>query len=277
MRAQVLRVVRIAVLGALLTTMGATWAWGAERESTLENIQKSGVFHAGVRNDYPPYGTIDSTGKPVGFGPDLARAIAEKLKARVEFVPVTSKTRIPLLLNGSIDADIGPTTRTKEREEVIDFSIVYVWDEGTLLVRKGESRDPRAYGPPKTVATTQGSLFVDLFKEVVPNAQFRLFQEYPDAAVALLNKQVDAVIINKYPAASFAKKFPGLVVGETFFRDPIGIGVRQNDSKWRNFINWTLQEFWLAGRYQKMFEANFGYPPDFPLWSPYRLQPGIGK
>lgn len=249
----------------------------AQAQSTFDKVKKSGKLLAGVRFDYPPIGYLDAQGKNAGFGPDIARALALKMGVQVEFVQTTSKTRIPLLQNGMIDAEIGPTTTTVKREEVIDFTIVYYWDSGTILVLKSASLNPKDYGPPKNVATTQGSYFIELFKTEVPmpNASFKLFQEYPDAVMALLNKKVDAVVLNRFAAGSFAKKYKELAVGEDFFKDPIAIGVRQNDSKWRNWLNWSLQELWRDGVYQKLYEANFGFPPNFKLWSEYGLQPGI--
>ena len=74
---------------------------------TLSKVKAAGAMLAGVRNDFPPIGSIDTGGKPVGFGPDLAEAFAKKLGVKTEFVPTTSRTRIPLLQNGSIDCEIG--------------------------------------------------------------------------------------------------------------------------------------------------------------------------
>jgi polar amino acid transport system substrate-binding protein len=68
-----------------------------------------------------------------------------------------------------------------------------------------------------------------------------------------------------------------LAVGESFFDDPQAVMIRQNDSKWRNYLNWTIQELWKEGEYQKAYERNFGYPPSFTLWSASGLQPGIGE
>src|SRR5690606_24861952 len=101
----------------------------ANAEGTLDKIKRTGKFLAGVRYDYPPVGSVDRDGKNIGFGVDIAKAFAEKLGVEPTFVQTTSRNRIPLLQSGGIDADIGPTTPTKERDEVVDFSIVYYWDE----------------------------------------------------------------------------------------------------------------------------------------------------
>jgi polar amino acid transport system substrate-binding protein len=245
-------------------------------QGTLDKVRSSGRFLAGVRFDFPPVGTVDSSGNPVGFGPDLAKLFADKLKVRVQYVQVTSRNRFVLLQNGGIDADIGPTTPTVQREEVVDFSIPYVWDSVSLVVRRDASKNVRDYAPPRRIATTQGSLIVDYVKAEVPNAQFTLFQEYPDAVAALLSGRVDAVAANTFASTAFVNRSPTLELGTPFFHDPFAISLRENDSKWRDFVNVTLQELWHQGTYQTLYERHFGAPPQFRMWSEFRLQPGIG-
>lgn len=242
---------------------------------TLAKVRAAGKVLVGIRNDFPPVGSIDVAGKPVGFGPDLGEVLAKKLDVKTEFVPVTSRTRIPLLQNGSIDLEIGITTPTVEREKTVDFSIPYVWDAGALLIRQGSSKRVKDYGPPKKVACTQGSYNIQLVKEQVPDAVIEIFQEYPDAVLALKNNKVDAVGINKASAVAFTKPGSGLEMSEEYVKDPWSIMVRQNDSNWRTWINHTLQEVWKEGTYKTLFEKHFGEPPQFYMYSPYMLQPGV--
>lgn len=265
------------IVGALLALLAGalSTAGPASAESTLEKIKRAGKFQAGVRLDYPPVGSVDRDGKNIGFGVDIAKALAQKLGVEPIFVQTTSRNRIPLLQSGGIDAEIGPTTPTKERDEVVDFTIVYYWDEAVILSRKGESTNPKDFGPPKKMATTQGSYFSDYFRRLFANAEYTTFQEYSEAAIALQQSKVDGVLINRFAATEYVKRFPTLQYTTSYVRDPIAIGVREDDSKWRDFINFTLQELWASGKYQEIFQAHFGYAPDFQLWSPYGLQPGI--
>jgi len=249
----------------------------ARSEGTLDKIKRTGVFLAGVRFDFPPVGTIDLAGKPVGFGPDLAKAIADKLGASVTYVQVNSQNRIALLQNGQIDAELGITTPTKRREEVVDFTIPYVWDATTLLIHRGDDPNPLAYGPPKRVAATQGGITADVFKRIVPDAIFVLFQEYPDAFTALRNHKVDAVVLNKAATGLATGSDHQLAVSSDIEIDPWAIMVREDDSKWRKYLDWTLQEMWANGEYQTLYTKWFGAPPQWHMWSEYELQPGIGK
>ncbi len=242
---------------------------------THAKVKAAGTLLAGVRNDFPPIGSIDTSGKPVGFGPDLAEAFAKKLGVKAEFVPTTSRTRIPLLQNGSIDCEFGITTPTVEREKTVDFSIPYVWDAVSIIIKEGASKTVKDYAPPKKVATTQGSYIIELLKDNIANPEIVLFQEYPDAVQALKNGKVDGVGVNRASAVAYVRKGSGLDMSENMVRDPWGIMVRPNDSNWRNWLNHTLQELWKDGTYKALWEKHMGEAPDFYMFSPYMLQPGI--
>ena len=242
---------------------------------TLAKVKAAGTLLAGVRNDFPPIGSIDTSGKPVGFGPDLAEAFAKKLGVKAEFVPTTSRTRIPLLQNGSIDCEFGITTPTVEREKTVDFSIPYVWDAVSIIIKEGASKTVKDYAPPKKVATTQGSYIIELLKENIANPEIVLFQEYPDAVQALKNGKVDGVGVNRASAVAYVRKGSGLDMSENMVRDPWGIMVRPNNFNWRNWLNHTLQELWKDGTYKALWEKHMGEAPDFYMFSPYMLQPGI--
>lgn len=263
-------------IAALMLGVGMGSAYADVPADTLEKIQSSGTILIGVRNDFPPMGSVDGRGNPIGFGVDLGKLIAEELGAKPEFVAVTSRTRFPLLNQGSIDIEIGVTTPTVEREKAVDFTIPYIWDAVDLIIKKGESKRLEDYAPPKKIATTQGSFVVDVIKEQLPDVELVLFQEFPEAVVALQNGRVDAVGINKASAAAFLKRDPDrLDLSEDFFKDPWAIMVRKNDSNIRVAVNNILQKLWADGTYQKLYQEHLGVEPDFYMWSPYRLQPGI--
>ncbi|HWZ71099.1 MAG TPA: transporter substrate-binding domain-containing protein [Casimicrobiaceae bacterium] len=268
------KLLSVSILGVVL----GLCAGAAFSESTLDKVKKSGEMLAGVRSDNPPMAFRDEKGEWTGFAVDLAQAVAQKLGVKAVFVPTTAQTRTPLLTSGRIDAEFGSTTPTKQREEVVDFTITYNWDTVVPLVRKGESKNPADYKPPKKVSSSQGNFAIPLFQKIVPNAEVVWFPEFTEAVVALLQKKVDAVMMNKFAATSWSKKYAGqLDVGDSFFEDPQAIMVREDDSKWRKTLNWTLQELWAEGKFAQIYQKYFGYAPEYPLWSHKGLQPGIVK
>jgi len=264
------------IVGAASLSHAPAMAQGATAMGdTLAKVKAAGKLLAGVRNDFPPMGSIDTSGKAVGFGPDIAEVFAKKLGVALEFVPTTSRTRIPLIQNGSIDCEFGITTPTVEREKTVDFSIPYVWDAVGMIIKEGSSGKVADYGPPKKVATTQGSYIIDLFKQYIVNPDIVLFQEYPDAVQALRNGKVDAVGVNVASSVAYVRPGSALMMSENMVRDPWGIMVRPNDSNWRNWLNYTLQVIWKEGTYKAIWQKHMGAEPDFYMFSPYMLQPGV--
>lgn len=266
----------LTLLCAGLLSTGTAAAQEAPK-STLDVVKERGVLLAGVRFDYPPNGFVSPTGEVIGYGPDLAREFAKHLGVDVKFVQATSQTRIPLLLNGQIDAEFGITTPSKVRDEVVDFSLVYNVEQTVVLVRDGESLDPADYmGSGRPIGVLQGSIFGDLWKEQDPTAELKLYQEYPQLSVAVLQGQVNASLMNYATAIEFAKNHEGeLQIGKPFFRDVHSIMVRENDSNWLDWINWGLQRLWANGRLQEMYEEYYKFPPEMDIWQNGMLQPGV--
>jgi len=247
--------------------------------STFDLVKQRGTLIVGVAPDKPPMGYYNKEGQLVGYGADMAAAVAKELGVKLKLVAATSETRIPLLTSGQVDAVFDSSTDTVAREKVVDFTIIYNWDAVVPLVRAGENVDIKQYGPPKKVSSTQGNYTITLFKDAVPNGDVVTYPAFPEAVVALINHKVDAVLMNRFDATAYTKEYPGkLAVGDEFFHDPQAISIRQNDSKWRRTLNFILQKMWLSGEFQRIYKQDFGYNPPFPsIWTIWRLQPGIDK
>lgn len=252
----------------------------AQSKSTYDEILTRGKLLAGVRADFPPFGRLDESGDFAGFGVDLSREFAKHLGVKVEFVQTTSANRIPLLLNRQIDADIGTTSPTRARNEVVDFTYTIAWTHVVVVVPKGKNKDPNSYlNDSTTVGTVQGSVYVDQWKKRFPNAKIKLYQEFPELFVALAQGQVDVALANETTVRESMERNPRLNqqldMGGAWTQESTAIGVRQNDSKWRNWINWALQRMWAEGTFQAIYKKHFKTDPPFHIWENGQLQPGV--
>ncbi len=59
------------------------------QESTLDVVKKRGTLIAGVKNDYPPAGYLNSNGDWVGLDVDMAKYIAKKLGVKLQMEAVS--------------------------------------------------------------------------------------------------------------------------------------------------------------------------------------------
>ena len=122
------------IASALVACVLGIGAAAAQAPDSLASIKARGKLLAGVKYDTPPFGYLDKDNKPVGFDLDLVSKIAGKIGVPVEFVSVTSTTRIPMLVSGNVDLVAASMTHTRERDRTIDFSITYYTGGQSLLV-----------------------------------------------------------------------------------------------------------------------------------------------
>jgi len=242
----------------------------AQAGSTLDEVKARGTLVAGVRYDSPPFGYLDPSGKVVGFDIDLISDIAKRLGVGIELVQVTAKTRIPMIESGKIDVIAAVLTHTRERDRVIDFSISYLLDGQRLLVKKGS--DIRGVGDlkGKTVSAVQGSYNEGIIRKLAPEAKILVFQEYPQAFLALKQGLADAFTTTATILEGISKKDPDFEsVGELLTSEPIAFGMRENDSKWRDAINFALQDMVADGTYKTFFKKYLTLPYHAPeTWPP---------
>ncbi len=112
-------------------------------DETMDRINKTGKIRVGLREGSIPFAFIDpKVGKHVGFSVDMTDLLVDRLSEhfgkKIEIVPftVTPKTRIPMVANATVDVEMGSTTYTQKREEVVDFSYIFFVSETTFLVPK---------------------------------------------------------------------------------------------------------------------------------------------
>jgi polar amino acid transport system substrate-binding protein len=261
---------------ASLILAGVMVAGAAARaDQTLDTVLKRGKLIAGITYDSPPSGYLDAQGNVLGYCADVARYIAKRLGVGLEFVQITASSRVPLLRTGRIDAEIAITTPNKVRNEVVDFTYTYISDNGVLLVRAGQSTKLEDYySPTKVIGSTQGNGFVANWKIQHPDAQFKLYPEESSVIVAVKKGDVDAVLTNEFSAHRFAQS-GGLAVTPPWATSPDSIMVRQDESKWRNWLNWALQRMWVEGTLQKLYKKWYGIDANFRMGDAGEIQPRV--
>lgn len=253
---------------------------GGGGEDTLKKVQDSGEMVVGVTFDRPPTGFIPEGESEVqGFEVDLARGIAEKLGVEPRFEQVTSKNRIPNLETGKADLVLATMTHTRERDKVIDYSVTYFLDGGRLLVPADSDINGIEDLAGKTVSVVQGSTNPDIIKNTVPEAKQLAYQGFPEALQAMLRGEADAVAADGgiLVGLSDLAKEAGedtKIVGERYSSEPHGIGVRENDSQFRDAVNFALMEMVEDGTYEEIFRKWYDEESYPDVYVPETWPPG---
>ncbi|KRL38016.1 transporter substrate-binding domain-containing protein [Liquorilactobacillus uvarum] len=262
------------LLGMLLLTLslGACSNEKSTQQNALKRSQASNTLTWGVKADTRLFGLMDiKSGTIKGFDIDMGKEITKRVlgkKGHAKFVQVTSKTRIPLLKNGNIDAIIATMTITPDREKIVDFSNVYFAAGQSLLVKRGSSiknvRDLNKDG--MTVLAVKGSTSAVNVKKYAPKAKVLELEDYAQAFTALKSGQGDAMTTDNGILFGVASENPAYhVVGGTFTNEPYGIAVDKNQTQLKNKIDKALADMRKDGTYQRLLQKWFGNVAGFDL------------
>ncbi|MDP9207408.1 MAG: glutamate ABC transporter substrate-binding protein [Actinomycetota bacterium] len=247
---------------------GASFAEG----TTMARLQQEGAVTIGTKFDQPLFGLKNLEGKPEGFDVEIGKLIAGELgiaEDKITWVESVSANREPFIQQDKVDYVVATYTINDKRKEVVDFAGPYYEAGQDIMVAKG---NPEGIGGPddlagKKVCSVTGSTPAENIRTNYPDADLTEFDVYSKCAEALKNDQVQAVTTDNVILLGLISQDEESfeLVGAPFTKEPYGIGVKKDDTEFRNFINDTLQKAYDDGRWLAAWDATAGkVAPDKP-------------
>src|SRR5712692_1739331 len=186
----------------------------------IDAIRKAGALRVGVLANAPWLIENTSGQGEAWSGPAwmLAREYAQRLNVKLEPIPVSHETKVPVLASNQVDISITPLAETPERLKVDDF-IIY---SSTSVCMFGLSSNPKfaqaksvddLNRPDITIAYYTGGGEEGWVKERFSKAQLRGVAGSGTAPVEeVMAKRADAVPINRVPWVAMGRKLKQLAV-----------------------------------------------------------------
>jgi len=232
-------------------------------ENVEKRVEKAQKIVWGVKFDTLLFGLMDiETRQPRGFDIDIARVLTKNILGdadKAEFVEVTSKSRIPLLKNGNIDAIIATMTINSERKKVVDFSDVYFNAGQALLVKRGSQvHSIKDLNKKTTVLAVKGSASTENIRKLAPEARVLELESYAECFTALKSGQGVAMTTDNAILIGLSSKNPDYVVtGHVFTKEPYGIAVNKGQNAFLKKLNQALAKIKKNGDYQRIYNKWF--------------------
>jgi polar amino acid transport system substrate-binding protein len=240
------------MLSLALPAMAQTAVPAAGTSPRVDSIKKAGVLRVGVLAN-APWLVENTTGSGEAWsGPAwlLAKEYAKRLNVRLEPVPVSHETKVPVLASNQVDISVTPLAETPERLKVVDF-VIY---SNTSVCMFGLASNPKFAGaksvddlnrPEITIAYYTGGGEEGWVKERFPKAQLRGVAGSGVSPVEeVLANRADAVPINRVPWVAMGRKLKQLAVlpkdnncqNSTEKAAPVGMAVDKNQAA---FLAWA--------------------------------------
>ncbi len=225
-----------------------------QQSETAENTE-GGVLRMGTNATFPPYEYVDENNEVAGIDADIAAAIADKLGMELEITDMAFDSLIPALQSDTIDIVLAGMTVDPERAESVNFTDSYATGVQVIIVPEGSdiASPDDLEGKNIGVQTgTTGDLYCtdDYGQEFV-----KQFDNGPLAVAALLNGQVDCVVIDNEPAKNYVAANEGLKILDTAFaNEDYAAALAKEDTELYEQVNTAIQELKEDGTIASIIE-----------------------
>jgi polar amino acid transport system substrate-binding protein len=217
----------------------------------LDDITRTKTLRVAVPQDFPPFGSVGTDLKPVGYDIDVAKLIARDLGVTLEIVPVSSANRIPYLHTKKVDLVISSLGKNAEREKVMDFSVAYAPFFNGVFGLSGQKVSKVEDLAGMTVGVTRGAIEdLELSKIAPATATIKRFEDNNTTISAYLSGQVSLVATGNVVAASISEKQPNKKLDVKFLikNSPCHIGLNKSETRLLEQVNAIVAKARKDGR-----------------------------
>ena len=209
---------------------------------------------------FPPYEMTADDGSFEGIDIEVAAAIADKLGLELQVDDMDFDAALLAAQNGKSDMVMAGVTVNEERQAVMDFSDSYA--KGVQVVIVPEDSDIQSIDDMdgKMIGTQRGTTGYIYCSDTPENGGFgeehvTAYDDGATAVKALLNGQVDCVVIDNAPAKEFVAANTGLKILDTAYaQEDYAIGVAKGNTALLDAINGALKELQADGTLQSIVD-----------------------
>ena len=235
-------------------------ASGSGSASTLTTVQ-DGKLTMSTNAQFPPYEMVADDGSFEGIDVEVAQAIADKLGLELVVDDMDFDAALLAVQQGKSDIVMAGVTVNEERAQVMDFTTSYANGVQVVIVKEDsaiQTLDDLANA--NMIGCQMGTTGYIYCSDTVENGGYGEdhVTPYDDGAAAiqaLVNGQIDAVVIDNMPAQEYVKANPGLKILDTeFANEDYAIGVAKGNTALLDAVNGALAELQADGTLQSIVD-----------------------
>jgi polar amino acid transport system substrate-binding protein len=209
-----------AILLALTMILSLASFAAAEGIETID----PGKLTISTSPDFQPFEYTDDNGNIVGIEPDMMKLICEKIGLELVIDAMDFDSALLAAQQGKSDAVVSGVTVTEDRKLVYDFTNTYITITQGIVSKEANNVTMDTLKD-QTIGVQRGTTghiyAVDDFGEDHTLA----YDKYSLAFQALMNGQVDCILVDDLVGKAYAKRIPGLeVVESTYEPESFGFG-----------------------------------------------------
>ena len=231
-------------------------------QTGLDKILSRGKVLVGMDLAAPPFAYQDEKQQPAGSEVETARLLAKDLGVELEIVPTIAANRIPNLVTGRVDVQMGAFSIFPDRAKSVWFSSPY----GTVVSVILAPQSAKIAGYPdlvgKKISVARGTYTEQVLMAALPKgAEIVRFDDDAQATAAMASGQVAAYGVGNVPGSALVKRFP-----ERNYEIKISIpprnwysfGVRRGETDLLQWLNTWVFFHTQNGNLQRIYKNHIG-------------------
>jgi polar amino acid transport system substrate-binding protein len=251
------------VLGGLLA-FATVFSLQAMAGETLQRVIDFKVLKVGMSGNQPPMTMTSREGAPMGFDVDLAKALANAMKVKLEIVKMPFGELLGALEEDKVDMILSGMSITPERTEMVSFVGPYMMSGKSILTKdsvlaKISGADEFNRSNIKLLAL-KNSTSADFVRNVAPDATLVEVDSYDEGVAMIIDGKGDAMVADMPMCVLSVARYPdaGLTTLERPLTvEPVGIAVSKDDLQFLNLVDNYLEAYEKTGLLSKLREQWF--------------------
>ena len=215
---------------------------------------KEGVLTMSTNAAFPPYEMTTDDGGFEGIDVEVAQALAEKLNLELEILDMDFDAALLAVQEGKSDIVMAGVTVDEDHLLVMNFTNSYANGVQSIIVPEGSDITTNDLSG-KTIGTQRGTTGWQYCSDDYGDEAVIAYDDGITAVQALLNGQVDCVVIDNAPAQSFVEANAGLKILDTeYANEDYAIGVNKSNTALLDALNAALAELIEDGTVQTIVD-----------------------
>lgn len=219
----------------------------SETETAELSTVEPGKLIMSTNAAFPPYEMTTDSGEFEGIDIETAQAIADKLGLELQIDDMDFDSALVAVQNDGADVVLAGLSYSEERDEVLDFTDSYATGVQVVIVKDGSDVTMDNLGE-KMIGTQRGTTGYIYASDTPENGGYGedhvlAYDNGATAVQALMNGQIDAVIIDEAPAKEFVAANEGLtILPGNWVEEQYCAAVDEGNTALQNAINTALNE-----------------------------------
>ena len=235
------------------TTAEATAAETTAAATELKTVE-AGKLIMSTNAAFPPYEMVADDGSFEGIDVEVAGAIAGKLGLELVVDDMDFDAALLAVQQNKSDIVMAGVTVTEDRQLIMNFSDSYATGVQVVIVKEGSDVTLDNLGE-KMIGTQRGTTGYIYTSDDYGDDHVTAYDNGASAVQALINGQVDCVVIDSAPAEAFVAANAGLTILDTeYVTENYAIGVNKDNTALLDAINQALAELIADGTVQSIVD-----------------------